>query len=137
MPRALYMKHIATMFELSGFNSTQSQSNAQTVFQIEQNLASYQLSPEEMEDPFALYNKLDLSGLQQLAPELPWQEFLNGMGYPNATELNILVPDFFSNMSAYISGLDTASQQAYIQWHIINAASPYLSRLVLISSLTP
>lgn len=83
-----------------------------------------------MENPFALYNKLDLDGLQSLSPQLPWQMYLNGMGYPNATQLNILVPTFFGNMSAYISSIDSSMYQAYTRWHVVNAASAYLTSYV-------
>jgi len=124
---AIYEKHIATVLELAGESSSQAKTDASYVIAIETQLAEYQLPPDEMEDPFALYNKLDLSGLQEIAPELPWQEYLNGMGYPNATELNILVPSFFTNMSSYISNLPLEQNQAYLRWHIVNSGSPYLS----------
>jgi predicted metalloendopeptidase len=75
-----YVDHIATIFELAGYSQSDAQQNALNVLSVETVLAGFQLPPDEMGDPFTLYNKLDLSGLQEIAPQLPWQQFLNGIG---------------------------------------------------------
>jgi putative endopeptidase len=115
------------MLELAGIPSSQARSDAGSIYQIEATLASFQLAPDEMGNPFKLYNKLDLSGLQNLAPQLPWQQFLNGMGYPSATQLNVQIPSYFSSMSAFIASVNPSSYQTYVRWCAINALSPYLT----------
>lgn len=122
----IYQSHVTKMFQLLGQDQTTAATSAQAVITIESALAAFQLPPDELEDPFETFNQLNLDGLQAIAPQLPWEQFLVGIGYPNATELNVLTPDFFTSMAAYISSTPIEDLQTYLAWNVLNSLSIFL-----------
>ena len=65
------------IFSLTNFD--QPAVRAQQVLSVETLLASSALAGDQIRDPFATDHKLDLAGLQALAPKLNWAALLKGI----------------------------------------------------------
>ena len=76
--REAYLQHIARMFALYGYEDTEAR--AQTVLRLETRLANAAKSNVELRDPIANYNKMSVKELQELVPELDWNEYFAALG---------------------------------------------------------
>src|SRR6202163_686004 len=62
--RAKYLAHVAKMLELLGDAADAARANAQKVMEMETALAKASLTRVERRDPYKLFHKMDLKGLQ-------------------------------------------------------------------------
>ncbi len=79
-------------------------------------IANVTVPPDDLIDPFVVYNKLTFDQLQQLTPNMHWTSYLKGMGL-NFKLNNVLVdaPAFLGNLSIVI-GKYTDSWEAYLRY---------------------
>ncbi len=125
--RRQYVDHVQHMFVLLGDSSDIATSEADSVMKIETALARASLSRVDRRDPYKLYHKVDLKGLQALTPGFDWQVYLAKRGLSEADSFNVAEPAFFKAMAAEVSGSTLAEIKAYLRWHLADAMAPYLS----------
>ena len=75
--RTAYEKHVANMFRLFGFDEPEAK--AATVLRMETRLAKAAKNNVELRDPVANYNKMSVSELKALVPEVDWDAFFAAM----------------------------------------------------------
>jgi putative endopeptidase len=78
MIRAEYLKYITRLFNYFGF--TAAEQRARTVLRMETRLAEAAFNNVELRDPQANYNKMSISELQQLVPQINWTVYFRKMG---------------------------------------------------------
>jgi predicted metalloendopeptidase len=121
-----YEKHVARMLGLLGESEPQAARHAAQVVAFETELAKASRPREEMRIPEKLYNKIDISGLQQLTPALDWNRFLIGTGYPDIVEINVATPEFFEALERQTTTADPELLQAYLRWQLAHASADLL-----------
>jgi putative endopeptidase len=124
--RDAYVVHISNMFQLLGESAANATADAQSVLEFETMIADFTLPPDALVDPFFVYNKIDLSGLAGLSPNIPWNMYLQGLG-KQFKQATVDVPPFFSNLSAILPN----TQQywvPYLRWQVVNAFASTLSQ---------
>jgi putative endopeptidase len=119
---AEYEAHVGRMLGFIGVDA----SLASKVVGIETRLAAASLSPEELRSPEKIYHRIERAGLQQLTPDLPWDRLFNELGYPGLVQINVMTPDFFPAFNAVVKEGDWGSIRAYLLWHLVKGAAPYL-----------
>ena len=124
--RAQYEKHVAKTFELLGDKPKLAEANAKAVLKLETDLAGASLTNVELRDPQKIYHHMTLDELKKLAPDLPWDGFLAGIGFPAITAFNVAEPEFFKKVDAMTKSTPMAEWRTYLRWHLVGAASPYL-----------
>ncbi len=122
-----YVGHIAKMFELTGVDAKNARNNAEIVMALETRLAKSSLSRLERRDPHRTYNKMNLASLVELSPEFGWKQFFNTMGFPNEDEINVGMPEFFTEVSEMMNEVPVEDWKAYLKWNMINRSASYLS----------
>ncbi len=125
---AAYRKHVARMLGFLGEDAATAAADADAVVAFETRLAELSRPAAEMRQVEKLYHKIDLAGLEKLTPDLPWKAFLGGTGHPGITAINVATPEFFEGLDKLVAETDPAVLRAYLRWHVIDAASPLLSR---------
>ena len=125
--RKAYLAHVQKMFELLGDNPAQAASEAATVMRIETALAKAQLTRVERRDPQKLYHRMTVQELGKLSPAFSWNTYLSKSGLSSIESLNIVVPDFFSAMSATIEKESLPDWKTYLRWHAEHSAATNLS----------
>ncbi len=126
--RTDYLAHVTAMFTLVGETPEAAGKHAQQVMEIETRLAKASRTRVEMRDTEKTYNKLDLVGLEKLAPSLPWKEYLRAIGYPNVTQINIAVPEFYQALDKESANAGSETMHSYLRWHLVRGAAPILSK---------
>ncbi|HET6931180.1 MAG TPA: M13 family metallopeptidase N-terminal domain-containing protein, partial [Candidatus Acidoferrum sp.] len=122
-----YLKHVAKMFELAGDTSDKAAAEAQTVMTLETSLAKASRTRVELRDPEKNYNKMSLAELKNLTPDWSWAGYMQAVGSPSVTEINIGQPDFFKELDHQLSATPLADWKVYLRWHVIHDAAPALS----------
>jgi predicted metalloendopeptidase len=125
--RAEYQKHVTKMFELMGDPDSTAATEAQTVMDLETQLAKVSHTRVERRDPQNVYHRMPQSGLKTLAPSFPWEDYFTAVGLAGKGDVNVTAPDFFKGMAQTISTQPISNWKTYLRWHLINAAAPALS----------
>ncbi len=123
---AEYEKHVAHMLELLGAKAQQATADAARIVAFETRLAEASRPRTEMRILEKLYNRIDVSGLKQLTPKLPWDAYLAATGYPGVTEASIATPEFFEALEAAVGDTDPAVLRGYLRWHLVNSTAEVL-----------
>ncbi len=82
--RQKYVQHVQRMFELLGEAPAPAKAHAQTVMDIETELAKASLTRVEKRDPYKLFHKMTPAQLQALTPSFRWAAYFKtsaGAGY--------------------------------------------------------
>jgi putative endopeptidase len=125
--RAEYQKHVTKMFELMGDPETTAGTEAQTVMDIETQLAKVSQTEVERRDPQNVYHRMPQSSLKTLAPDFPWENYFTAVGLAGKGDINVTAPDFFRGMDKTIVAVPMDNWKIYLRWHLINSAAPALS----------
>ena len=126
--RQQYVEHIIRMFTLTGENSTAAARNARQVMALETELAKASLTQLEQRDPSATDHPTSLAELARLAPTFTWPRYFHDIGLTApVTRLNIAMPAFVHRASELLTTAPLADWRAYLRYHTIAWASPWLS----------
>jgi putative endopeptidase len=125
--RDAYVKHIGNMFVLLGDEAARAEAEAHTVMDLETKLAESAMGRIQMRDPDATYHKMPLAQVQGLTPNISWEKYLEGVGYPGIKDINIAQPKFFEALNGLINSVLLDDWKTYLRWHLISAAAPALS----------
>jgi putative endopeptidase len=124
---AAYVEFMTTMFGLLGDDDETAAANAGVVLGFETELAKVSRPRQDMRDWERLYNKLDVSGLAELTPNLPWSAYFSAIGYPNVVDLSVATPEFFERLEGLVAESDPTTLQIYLRWHVVRNLADYLS----------
>lgn len=116
-----YESHIARMLTLAGRSESEAAEAAQGILAFETKLASFSRRPAEMRDLETLYNRVDLDGLEALAPNLDWQAYQAARGRPGLTQISLTVPEFFKGLNQVLPSADLKMLRAYLEFHLLNS----------------
>jgi putative endopeptidase len=125
--RERYLQHIQKTFELMAENPETAKRDAATVLRLETALAKASLTRVERRDPYKLKHIIKLVELNQLAPNFDWKTYYSAGQYPEFETLNLTAPEFFKEVNALLKNESLDSWKAYLRFHVVDSASPYLS----------
>ncbi|MBA3440900.1 MAG: M13 family metallopeptidase [Pyrinomonadaceae bacterium] len=125
--RIEFVKHVARMLELLGDAPAQAAAGAQTVLAIQTKLAEASMTPVELRDPLATYNKMELGQLKELTPNISWEAYFAGVGAPKSTAVVVRQPNFFKSLNQNLTVVPLSDWKTYLRWHLITSAAPRLS----------
>ncbi len=126
--RAKFRSHLQSMFKLYGETENQAKQDADTVMQIETELAKVSADKVTRRDPNAMYNRLDRAGLIKLAPSFDWESYFSTLGYPGLNAINVDVPKFFIGVEKLLKTVPMASWRTYLRWHGVHSAASALNK---------
>ncbi|HKF24992.1 MAG TPA: M13 family metallopeptidase [Candidatus Acidoferrum sp.] len=121
-----YQAHVAKMFALAGDSDEKAGSEARAVMKLETTLADASMSRVEMRDPHAVWHKMTLPQLKELAPGWDWAAFFRQRNAPEFTAINVSEPDFFKEASRLLTATALGDWKAYLRWHVLHAAATEL-----------
>ena len=122
--REAYIKHVARMFGLFGFED--GDQRAQTVFHLEKRLAGAALNNVELRDPVANYNKVSMAELQEMVPEIDWQVFLSAMNI-HTDSINVGQIKHLQECGKLLAEEPLEDIKTLLTWQAIDGAASYLS----------
>jgi putative endopeptidase len=125
---AAYQAHVAKVLELSGVDAAQAAEQAKQVVAFETRLAKVSKSSEEMSRDVSLfYNPMSPAAADKLTPNFPWTKFFESQGVATPTMFSLAIPAFHEEVSKMLADVPADQWQAYLRFHTVDGASPYLS----------
>jgi putative endopeptidase len=119
--RESYEKFIGEIFSLAGDESIET---IRTVMQIETQLAESSMTRLQRRDPYATYNKIDVSSFQE-KQNFVWNTFFKGIDV-TINELNISQPLFFQTFNSVIENNSLDELKTYIKWNVLRTTAPFI-----------
>lgn len=124
--RSAYVVHLEKMFALAGADAASAKKQATQVMQLETELAKASKKLEDLRDPYANYNKMTITGLQQIAPGLDWSALFKQTGLTSVDTVIIGQPAFFQALQELWQKRPIDEWKTYLQWNLLNFSAPYL-----------
>ena len=126
--REAYVAHIAKVLELAGADAEAAATQARAVMDFETRLAGKSLSSEELSrDVSKYYNPVNLEQADAVSPNFTWSRFFDSQGVPAPEMFSLAQPDFHAEVSAMLADVPVENWQAYLRFHAIDNAAPFLS----------
>lgn len=122
-----YVTHITKMFILMGSPGAEAQRDAATVMHMETALAGASRKLEDLRDPYANYNKMDLADLQQLCPAVSWNDFFADAGAAGLDSVIVGQPEFLKALNNCLDSVPVSDWKVYLRWNLINTFADKLS----------
>ncbi|MEB1528834.1 M13-type metalloendopeptidase [Xanthomonas campestris pv. campestris] len=123
-----YQAHVAKVLELSGVPAADAAKQAQDVIALETRLAKVSKSSEEMSrDAELAYNPITPAEADKLTPNFPWTKFFESQGVAVPEKFSLAIPAFHQEVSKALGDADPSVWRAYLRFHTVDSASPYLS----------
>jgi putative endopeptidase len=122
------VEYINQLFTLAGQSSKEAAHSAETVLTVETLLAADSMDRTKRRDPKNLDHKMTRAEAEALAPNFYLNRYFEEVGAPGFTSLNVVNPDFFSQVNGVIAALPFDSLKTYVTWHVLRASAPWLSQ---------
>ena len=125
--RTAYVSHVEAMFALAKVANPAE--NAAKVMALETSIASHHWDQVKDRDATLTYNKMNRAEVKALMPTFDWELYLTDGEIPSIVLDSVIVqqPSFFEGLGAILAGFDADAWKAWLKWHIISGAAPYLS----------
>ena len=124
--RTRYRAHIARMLALVG--DADPVEEAGWVLQLETALAVASLDPVALREPTNSYHMYTLQQADAATPHFAWSALFAAAGRADVRQFSLAQPDFFTALDEQLAGQPVSHWQAYLRWHLVDDAAPYLSR---------
>ncbi|MGO1069418.1 M13 family metallopeptidase [Lysobacter sp. CA199] len=126
---AAYQQHIGKVLELAGASAADAAAQAKAVIEFETRLARASLSNEQLSRDVALYyNPISPAAADELTPNFSWTAFFQSQGVAVPQKFSLAMPEFHKQVSRMIADTPLATWRAYLRYHAVDNASPYLSQ---------
>ena len=119
--RKEYVAHLTNVLKLLGDPADQAQAQAQKIMDLETALAKGSQGVVERRDPLKIYHMMTLTSFAATAPDLDAQKYVEYIGSPAVTDLNVVAPDFFPAMNKAIDATDLGTIRDYLRVHLADS----------------
>ena len=126
--RTAYEAHIAKTLELAGAKSADAKVDAKHVLAFETRLAKASIPPVELRKPENQYHFVTLAEADKATPNFSWTAFFAAQKADIKQGFSLSQPGFFAEVDKMLVDVPVDQWQAYLRFHAIDSASPYLSR---------
>ena len=128
--RDAFLAHVERMLVLGGVEAAAAKTQAQAVLAFETRLAKPSLTPIEGRDPKNQYNFVSLADADKATPNFSWTKLFAAEGITGVTGFSLSQPKFFGEFNKMLADVPAADWQAYLRYHALNDAAPFLSDAV-------
>jgi putative endopeptidase len=126
--RDAYVAYIAKTLELTGVADADAKKQADEVLKFETALAAASLSPVEERDVKNEYHFVTVKEADKVTPHFSWDKFFDAQGVKIDKGFSLSQPKFFTQFDKMLASTPVDQWQAYLRFHAIDDASPYLSK---------
>jgi putative endopeptidase len=124
--QAAYMIHLQKMFKLIGTDEESAKANALIVYNLEKRLAAASMTRLEQRDPQKTYHKMNIEGIQKIAPEYNWATYFQNINLQNPGDFIVGQPVFVAELSKMIKEVSVDDWKIYLKWNVVNSLASYL-----------
>ncbi|MEP6940752.1 MAG: M13 family metallopeptidase [Rudaea sp.] len=126
--RTAYVTHIEKILSLAGVMPAEAKQDAQSILAWETQDARASLSPTESRDPKNQYHYVSFAEAEKATPHFSWTSFFAAQGITQASGFSLSHPEWFATFDKMLVDVPVAQWKAYLRYHAIDDASPYLGK---------
>ena len=126
--RKQYVQHLANVLKLLGEPAEKADADAAKVMAMETALAKSSMGVVERRDPMNVYHMMSVTKASFGAPALQVDRYIELMGAPKVSELNVVSPDFFKELNRVIEQTDLDTLKTYMKVRLIDSFSTRLPK---------
>ena len=126
--RDAYVAYIAKTLQLTGVSDADAKTQADAVLKFETTLAAASLSPVEERDIKNEYHFVTVKEADKITPHFSWEKFFDAQGVKIDKGFSLSQTKFFAEFDKMLASTPVDQWQAYLRFHAIDDASPYLSK---------
>jgi putative endopeptidase len=128
--RAAFVAHVERMLVLGGVAPAAAKAQAAAILAFETRLARASLSPIEGRDPANQYHFVSVAEANKATPHFSWTKLLAAEKVQGVHGFSLSQPKFFAEFDKMLVETPVADWQAYLRYHALNDAAPYLSEAI-------
>jgi len=121
-------EYVTQLFTLAGQTPKEAAHSAETVLTVETLLAADAMDRTKRRDPKNRDHKMTREEAVALAPDFNLNRYFEGVGAPKFTSLNVVNPDYFTQVNGVIAALPLDTFKTYVTWHVLRNSAPWLSQ---------
>jgi len=125
--QAAYNKYLATLFELTGSDTTAAKKNTEIVYSIEKQLATAHKTNIERRDVKANYNKMAVKDISKKQPVIGWETLLNNLGI-RVDSVNMQQPAYYDKLNTLLKSVPVNDWKIYLKANSITTYANALSK---------
>ena len=126
--RKEYVLHVKKMLQLVGENPEIATKNSAAIMKLETELAKSSRKLEALRDPLKNYNKMSVSQLNALTPNVNWNTTFKDLGIAKADSLIVGQPEFYKALNGMLKSYSIDDWKTYLKWNVLNTYASYLSK---------
>ena len=126
--RKEYVLHVKKMLQLVGENPEIATKNSAAIMKLETELAKSSRKLEALRDPLRNYNKMSVSQLNALTPNVNWNTTFKDLGIAKADSLIVGQPEFYKALNGMLKSYSIDDWKTYLKWNVLNTYASYLSK---------
>ncbi|GGF59460.1 M13 family metallopeptidase [Alteromonas lipolytica] len=120
-----YKDYMVKVMTLAGISDAEAK--AQSIYQIEYELAKVHWSREESRDIKKIYNPMTPAELKTLAPEFDWQAMFAKLGLSEIESFVVMQPDAIQASATLLQEIPVERWKEYLTFHFIDANAALLT----------
>ena len=115
-----FKEYLVKTFQQLGNDATASQKMADDVYQLETRLAKASRKLADLRDPYKNYNKMPLTKLQSLTPNINWNEYLSIEKINNLDSVIVGQPEFYSALNTELKATPLPIWKNYVKYKYVS-----------------
>ncbi len=124
--RNAFKEYLIKTFQQLGNSDTAATRMMNEVVALETRLASSSRKLAALRDPYKNYNKMSITKLQSLTPDLPWNNYLAASRIKTLDSTIVGQPEFFTTLNTELKKTPLPVWKNYVKYNYISDFSSYL-----------
>jgi len=120
-----YKQYLVKLMGLMGDSSAAK--DAADEYKLEELLAGASMTRVEQRDPYNVYHKLSIAGLNATTPGVDWKGVFSDLKIVNQDSCIVGQPNYFAEIAKQLKATPLATWKKYLQTQMVMDMSPYLS----------
>ncbi|MBL7933750.1 MAG: M13 family metallopeptidase [Bacteroidia bacterium] len=125
--RNAFLKHVETMFGLTGVDATTAAANAKTVLALETEIAKSHRSPVELRDPQSNYNKMSVAEFDKKNPNLGISNMFAKMNI-KTDSIDVGQPGYYAGLNKLLASQPIEAWKTKVKFDYISDNAGLLSK---------
>lgn len=127
--RAAYPGYVAQILSQANpaTDKNRAGQKADSIVAFETELAKASRKLEDLRDPYANYNRMDLKELGAKSPGINWDAVFRDIGLPRVDTLIVGQPEFVAALSRLIKETPLQTLKDYMAFHLVSDFAPFLN----------
>jgi len=124
-------KYLPTLLALSGWDEAKSAAGAKSAYNIEKFLADSSRKLEALRDPYKNYNKISVAQLNQLTPDIDWNDLFKQLQFAAVDSVIVGQPEYYKAVNTALKTFPVDDWKAYLRLKLISSYASYLNNALV------